>query len=242
MVPCQAPLQLSVSPSSYRGQCTTGPARECPEMGGSSAVARSLPGTSSYDGLKPRRRWRTFRRARDACSGEASAGSTPGNLDGRWHWRQASRPVGLRSARFKRMRASNARKPPPPAVVVARQVVAGPKVLCHIPGCPISLTLLIRNALRRALVEQVSLTLKPCHSRRVRFSGADIELLSVRAGHVGVHHAQIVDALVDRISRSQAAQWHEPGQTCQYAKGARWRSRSQDGPGEPPHSAHGCAP
>jgi len=104
------------------------------------------------------------------------------------------------------------------------------------------LTLLIRNALRRALVEQVSLTLEPRHGRRIRFSGADIHLLSVPAGHVGVHHAQIIDALVDRISRSEAARWHEPGKTCECAKDAHWHRRSQDGPGEPPDAAHGRAP
>jgi len=99
------------------------------------------------------------------------------------------------------------------------------------------LTLLIRNALRRALVKPVTLALEPCYSRRIRFSGADVELLSIPAGYVGVRHAQIrVGTFIDRLGRCQATQWHERSETYQYEEVTRWhrsnlcgaQSRGQD--------------
>jgi len=98
----------------------------------------------------------------------------------------------------------------------------GSIVVSHVSAWHVSLTLLIRNALYRALVKPIPLALESCQSRRIRFSGADVELLSIPAGYVGVRHAHRVDAFIDRLSRRNAAQWCERSKTYHYAKGTRW--------------------
>jgi hypothetical protein len=62
-------------------------------------------------------------------------------------------------------------------------------VLNHEPPRPNILALLICNALRHALVKRIPLALEPCHGRRIRFPGADIQLHTTLAGLIGVEHA-----------------------------------------------------
>jgi hypothetical protein len=62
-------------------------------------------------------------------------------------------------------------------------------VLNHELRCPILLAPLISNTLRSPLLKRIPLALEPCHSRRIRVPGADIQLLATLAGLVGVQQA-----------------------------------------------------
>jgi hypothetical protein len=62
-------------------------------------------------------------------------------------------------------------------------------VLNHVLRCPILLAPLVSNTLRSPLVKRIPFALEPCHSRRIRVPGADIQLLTTLAGLVGVQQA-----------------------------------------------------
>ena len=81
------------------------------------------------------------------------------------------------------------------------------------PRCAVSLSsgaTLVRHTLSSALIKCVALALEPCHRCRIGVAGANVQLLTVLTGLVGVEQAEVlIEAFVDRRRGSPAATGRE---------------------------------
>jgi hypothetical protein len=81
------------------------------------------------------------------------------------------------------------------------------------PRCAVSLSssaTQVRHTLGSALIECIALALEPCHRCRIGVAGANIQLLTVLAGLVGIEQAEVlIEAFVDRRRGSPSATGRE---------------------------------
>jgi hypothetical protein len=89
---------------------------------------------------------------------------------------------------------------------------------------------LVDDALGCALVELIAYALQTGHRCRIGVAGANVELLSVLAGHVGIDQAEvIIETLVDRRVRGACGRDREASQRHRPPRG---QDRTRGGSGE----------